>query len=170
MQSVFCARRVTSGCLSARRTMRRLYRHGLRTARHAVSAEYPTAIPPTSASPLPSCLSISNNPYLHHSATSATGSAPRSSHPPLPLSSLHSSLSPQHFKDLNPANFPPAHESRRRNAEQRQAALRADPLLEEIEPNRVFCKLCHKWVQLRQDSSFCAYPWVQHRGKCVARQ
>lgn len=74
------------------------------------------------------------------------------------------------FKDLTPTNFPPAQESRRRNAEQRAATLRADPLVGEVEPNRVFCTLCKKWVQLRQDSSYCAYPWLQHRGKCLARQ
>ena len=34
----------------------------------------------------------------------------------------------------------------------------------------MFCSLCQKWVQLRQDSSYCAYPWLQHRGKCLARQ
>jgi hypothetical protein len=61
-------------------------------------------------------------------------------------------------------------ESRRRNAEQRAALLRADPLLAQVEPHRVFCALCRKWVQLRQDSSFCAYPWQQHRSKCVIRQ
>ncbi|KAK7453385.1 hypothetical protein VKT23_011649 [Stygiomarasmius scandens] len=67
--------------------------------------------------------------------------------------------------------FPPgpAHESRRRNAEQRAATLRADKLIKEVEANRVFCSLCMKWVQLRQDSSYCAYPWLQHRGKCLAR-
>ncbi|KAH8111768.1 hypothetical protein DFH11DRAFT_576855 [Phellopilus nigrolimitatus] len=47
--------------------------------------------------------------------------------------------------------------------------IRADPLLREVEPNRVFCGVCAKWVQLRQDSSFCAYPWHQHRGKCLAK-
>ncbi|KAH0836887.1 hypothetical protein J3R83DRAFT_8689 [Lanmaoa asiatica] len=73
------------------------------------------------------------------------------------------------FKDLTPTSFPPAHESRRRNAEQRAATLRADALVGEVEPNRVFCTLCKKWVQLRQDSSYCAYPWLQHRGKCLAR-
>jgi len=72
------------------------------------------------------------------------------------------------FKDLTPTNFP-AQESRRRNAEQRAATLKADALIEEVEPNRVFCSLCKKWVQLRQDSSYCAYPWIQHRGKCLAR-
>ncbi|KAI0262362.1 hypothetical protein BC834DRAFT_925275 [Gloeopeniophorella convolvens] len=60
-------------------------------------------------------------------------------------------------------------ESRRRNAEQRAAQLRADPLLAHVEPHRVFCALCSKWVQLRQDSTFCAYPWQQHRTKCVIR-
>ncbi|KAF8159140.1 hypothetical protein B0H34DRAFT_391322 [Crassisporium funariophilum] len=77
--------------------------------------------------------------------------------------------SPSSFHDLNPSNYAPAHESRRRNAEQRAATLRADRLIGEVEPNRVFCSLCQKWVQLRQDSSYCAYPWLQHRGKCLAR-
>ena len=75
-------------------------------------------------------------------------------------------------QDLIPvaaAALNPAHESRRRNAEQRAAILRADPLLAEVESSRVFCTLCHKWVQLRQDSSYCAYPWLQHRNKCLAR-
>ncbi|KAF9445241.1 hypothetical protein P691DRAFT_785489 [Macrolepiota fuliginosa MF-IS2] len=62
-----------------------------------------------------------------------------------------------------------AHESRRRNAEQRAATLRADKFIGEVEPNRVFCLLCQKWVQLRQDSSYCAYPWIQHKTKCEKR-
>lgn len=89
-------------------------------------------------------------------------------HPPPPPPTPPSPTPPQ--RDLNPTNFQPAHESRRRNAEQRAATLRADPLIGEVEPNRVFCSLCQKWVQLRQDSSYCAYPWLQHRGKCLARQ
>ncbi|KAF8224522.1 hypothetical protein L208DRAFT_1369278 [Tricholoma matsutake] len=59
--------------------------------------------------------------------------------------------------------------SQRRTAEQRAASLRADRLLGAVEPNRVFCSVCRKWVQLRRDSSYCSYPWVQHRGKCLAR-
>ncbi|KAF5387181.1 hypothetical protein D9615_002151 [Tricholomella constricta] len=68
-----------------------------------------------------------------------------------------------------PNALTPAHESRRRNAEHRAAILRGDTLIAAVEPNRVFCSLCQKWVQLRQDSSYCAYPWLQHRGKCLAR-
>ena len=75
-----------------------------------------------------------------------------------------------HTHTHTPSPPAPSHESRRRNAAQRAAQLRADPLLAAVEPARVFCTLCRKWVQLRQDSSFCAYPWQQHRAKCLLRQ
>jgi hypothetical protein len=78
-------------------------------------------------------------------------------------------LSPT-FYALDPVNYSPVNDSRRRNAEHRAEALRADSLIGKVEPNRVFCTMCQKWVQLRQDSSYCAYPWLQHRGKCMARQ
>ncbi|KAI6154375.1 hypothetical protein EDD17DRAFT_1779921 [Pisolithus thermaeus] len=108
--------------------------------------------------------------WLHHRSNCQKSAGPSVSAPSQPQASSSSSSSPgSSFKDLTPTNFPPVHESRRRNAEQRAATLRADPLIEEVEPNRVFCSLCKKWVQLRQDSSYCAYPWVQHRNKCEAR-
>lgn len=100
-----------------------------------------------------------------HSPPSRLASAPPSSSPqppsatPLPDQPLSTSVSST-----------TGSESRRRNAEQRAAQLRADPLLAQVEPHRVFCALCRKWVQLRQDSTFCAYPWQQHRSKCVIRQ
>ncbi|KAJ6488993.1 hypothetical protein C8R45DRAFT_1213580 [Mycena sanguinolenta] len=90
------------------------------------------------------------------------------SHPP-PSTHLPHPDAPHLLLDLSPTNYAAPHESRRRNAEQRAATLRADVLIREVEPNRVFCSLCTKWVQLRQDSSYCAYPWLQHRGKCLAR-
>jgi hypothetical protein len=82
---------------------------------------------------------------------------------------LHPTPSPT-FYALNLVDYSPVNDSRRRNAENRAEALRADPLIGKAEPNRVFCTMCQKWVQLRQDSSYCAYPWLQHRGKCMARQ
>ncbi|KAI9507151.1 hypothetical protein F5148DRAFT_150886 [Russula earlei] len=93
-------------------------------------------------------------------------------HPPSPLAS--SSPQPPSAPRLSDpplsASAPgTGSESRRRNAEQRATQLRADPLLAQVEPHRVFCALCRKWVQLRQDSTFCAYPWQQHRSKCVIR-
>ena len=110
----------------------------------------------------------SSNPASSSSPKPARTGLSTTLHPPL----LQPRFLPgdSSFHDLNPANFAPAHESRRRNAEQRAATLRADRLIGEVEPNRVFCSLCQKWVQLRQDSSYCAYPWLQHRGKCWARQ
>lgn len=85
-------------------------------------------------------------------------------------SSTHRSHIPSSTSFASPqGQGPSSHESRRRNAEQRAATLRADALIGAVEANRVFCTLCSKWVQLRQDSSFCAYPWVQHRGKCLKR-
>lgn len=53
------------------------------------------------------------------------------------ISAIHQAPPTATFKDLNPSNFP-SQESRRRNAEQRAAALRADPLIGDVEPNRVF--------------------------------
>lgn len=44
------------------------------------------------------------------------------------------------FHDLTPSTFPPLHESRRRNAEQRADTLRRDHLIWKVEANRVFCR------------------------------
>ncbi|KAF8635144.1 hypothetical protein AX15_000525 [Amanita polypyramis BW_CC] len=134
---------------------------------------------------IPLSESVAVPPPTEQQLTPASGSGPSTSrvahHSASPMSpkpgpsaaqnshhSRNQSADPS-FHDLNPSNFAPTHESRRRNAEQRAATLRADSLISEVEPNRVFCSLCQKWVQLRQDSSYCAYPWLQHRGKCLAR-
>ncbi|CCM02636.1 uncharacterized protein FIBRA_04740 [Fibroporia radiculosa] len=116
-------------------------------------------------------------PSRHQLALASSSSLPGPSHripsinpPPVKSDAVSDLPSPTSFKDLNPTNFFPDHEPRRRNAEQRAAQLRADPLLGDVEPNRVFCRVCQKWVQLRQDSSYCAYPWQQHRSKCLKRQ
>ncbi|PSR82562.1 hypothetical protein PHLCEN_2v5995 [Hermanssonia centrifuga] len=140
--------------------------------------------PSTSASPVAHISSIPTiasvpPPSKHQLALASSSSLPTpplatATHPPrsvfVPISPAPPKLSPTTFKDLTPTNFPPTQESRRRNAEQRAAVLKADPLISEVEPNRVFCSLCRKWVQLRQDSSYCAYPWMQHRSKCLNRR
>ncbi|KIL57956.1 hypothetical protein M378DRAFT_171177 [Amanita muscaria Koide BX008] len=42
----------------------------------------------------------------------------------------------------------------------------ADSLISlEVGSNRCSCQ---KWDKLRQDSSYSAYPWLQHCGKCLA--
>ncbi|KAF9474112.1 hypothetical protein BDN70DRAFT_936904 [Pholiota conissans] len=113
-------------------------------------SESPVQRPPPAQTPS----SSTQPPSL--TTTTAPAAAPQRTSPPSPYL-------------LTPLTYAPAHESRRRNAEQRAATLRADRLIGRVEPNRVFCSLCEKWVQLRQDSSYCAYPWVQHRGKCLRR-
>ncbi|KIL57957.1 hypothetical protein M378DRAFT_42216, partial [Amanita muscaria Koide BX008] len=107
--------------------------------------------PPHSASPV--------SPKLGPSFAKSNSAQPR----------RHTSDNPS-FHDYNPFNYFPVHESQRRNAEQRAATLMADSLIRKVEPNRVFCSLCQQWVQLRQDSSYCAYPWLQHRGKCLEKR
>lgn len=123
------------------------------------SVHHPTT--PSTTSPL--------SPKPTASTAQSPSAHPLSSFPPKHSTFSHGSQNSPSFHDLTPSNYAPAHESRRRNAEQRAATLRADNLIGEVEPNRVFCSLCEKWVQLRQDSSYCAYPWLQHRGKCLAR-
>ncbi|KAN0109203.1 hypothetical protein V8E52_009531 [Russula decolorans] len=137
---------------------------------------------PSAASAIPSVPPPSQHQLALVSAlpppASLTAKEKEKDHPtPSPLASAQPSCSPQPLSAA-PLPDPPlstsapnttGSESRRRNAEQRAAQLRADPLLAQVEPHRVFCALCRKWVQLRQDSTFCAYPWQQHRSKCVIR-
>ncbi|TFK61287.1 hypothetical protein BDN72DRAFT_466619 [Pluteus cervinus] len=150
---------------------------------NGVSGSNPHQRTPASPSPRPSTSSTTHQAAPIHRPSSSSLIPHHSSHhqqqqpPPHPHPHGHAHAhqhqthhSSSSFHDLNPANYTPAHESRRRNAEQRAATLRADTLIGEVEPNRVFCTLCQKWVQLRQDSSYCAYPWLQHRTKCLARQ
>lgn len=133
----------------------------------STSIPSPSSVPPLSKH-LMAMVSSSSQP---------TAPAQSSAPPPPPVhksrtetSPFTSPVSPASFKDLTPFSFAPSQESRRRNAEQRAASLRSDPLIGEVEPNRVFCTICRKWVQLRQDSTYCAYPWHQHRGKCLKRK
>ncbi|KAJ7056811.1 hypothetical protein C8F01DRAFT_1155129 [Mycena amicta] len=106
---------------------------------------------------------VASPPTENHSVSSPQPSGPNQP-VRLPLPDA-----PHVVLDLSPANYAAPHESRRRNAEQRAATLRADVLIRAGRAKQSLCSLCTKWVQLRQDSSYCAYPWLQHRGKCLAR-
>lgn len=196
--SVYFVTSVISGFQSVQKTICKLCKSGCNTALFARNAWVNRLHPQTNWSlPQVPGLSFRLSRYLHLGLSVGrphTDDAPSRSAGPSECNALHAGGSRRttqpgidpsptipksggvpdspssSFKDLTPTNFPPAHESRRRNAEQRAATLRADALVGEVEPNRVFCTLCKKWVQLRQDSSYCAYPWLQHRGKCLARQ
>lgn len=197
MPSVYSATSVTNGFQSVQKIICKLSKSGCNTAQFVRSTSLNRLHPQTNRT-LPQVPGQSLRP-LHYLSLGrsisrpladdapsrsagpselnplhAGGSRPISqpdieSSPPIPKSAGIPGSPSSSFKDLTPTSFPPIHESRRRNAEQRAATLRADTLVGEVEPNRVFCTLCKKWVQLRQDSSYCAYPWLQHRGKCLAR-
>lgn len=113
-------------------------------------------------------LALASLPSISRTPPSSP-SRPLTSTPPVVNGDVNR-ITPSFKGELNPSNFPSSHESRQKSAEQRAVSLRLDPLLEEVEPNRVFCTLCQKWVQLRQDSSYCAYPWLHHRAKCLTRK
>ncbi|KAF6741517.1 hypothetical protein DFP72DRAFT_833203, partial [Ephemerocybe angulata] len=67
----------------------------------------------------------------------------------------------------HPSSAPSSHPSHPIGDEaEREAWLRADPLIEEVEPRRVLCRGCHTWLQLRKDTTFCRSPWVKHRARC----
>lgn len=155
---------------------------------HKGGAAAPTASPPSNAgaqqrqrAPAPSLAgSLPTPPSLAglalvspHSTPGGPGSVASNGSPYAGFKDLHAS--PPALASNTPMSMTTgtgglsAQDARRRNAEQRAAVLRSDPLLKEVEPSRVFCGLCGKWVQLRQDSSYCAYPWHQHRAKCLAR-
>ncbi|KXN90728.1 hypothetical protein AN958_03800 [Leucoagaricus sp. SymC.cos] len=109
---------------------------------------------------------------LQHLANCQKPSPPKPRVEDPPPSSSRPRLSPSQrpyspsYPDLS---YPPGHDSRHRKAEQRAATLRADKSIGEVEPNQVFCLLCQKWIWLRQDLSYCIYPWMKHRPKCEKR-
>ncbi|KAF7424985.1 hypothetical protein PC9H_010296 [Pleurotus ostreatus] len=101
-----------------------------------------------------------NHPHSHHSS-SHLNSQQQHQH-------QHSNANHTNGTDTTHPSAP-SHEFRRRDAEQRASTLRSDELIRKVEPHRVFCNLCEKWVQLKRHSPYCAYPWRQHREKCIAR-
>ena len=130
-------------------------------SRHTEVAQVPPLLhSSTDKTPLVST-SVHRVSFLSSNAPSPSSPKPRSISTVLPLQPRFlpgNSLSS--FHDLNPANFAPAHESGRRNAEQRAATLRADRLIGEAEPNRVFClfylpEMGTTPMLLHQDSSYC---------------
>lgn len=54
----------------------------------------------------------------------------------------------------------------RRNAQERQALLEADPTIQTLEPYQVLCKNCQKWVKLSKSSTYSAHNWDRHKRSC----
>lgn len=49
---------------------------------------------------------------------------------------------------------------------QRRAALRHDPLAQEVEPHRVHCRGCQKWIKLSTISEYTLNNWQIHKHRC----
>ena len=57
----------------------------------------------------------------------------------------------------------------RRTEDERLSFLLSDPHATTVEPHRILCAICRRWIQLRKNSTYCTAPWVQHARKCAAR-
>lgn len=63
---------------------------------------------------------------------------------------------------------PPSSPSRsiRRTEAQRHAVLLDDPQAQEVEPRRVLCRVCQKWIKLTSTTKYALANWQTHRMRC----
>jgi len=54
----------------------------------------------------------------------------------------------------------------RRTEAERIQCLKDDPACGEMEPHRVFCTCCDKWVNLGKRQTYALRPWEKHRIRC----
>ncbi|KAF8512829.1 hypothetical protein JB92DRAFT_2830645 [Gautieria morchelliformis] len=59
-----------------------------------------------------------------------------------------------------------AERSKHRTEAERAEALRNDPRTSRVEPRRVLCGMCGVWIKLRNNTTYCATPWLVHAQKC----
>lgn len=53
-----------------------------------------------------------------------------------------------------------------KSKQQREALLRTDPLIKEVKPKQVQCKMCDEWVKLNANSDFDPCNWQHHLTVC----
>lgn len=56
--------------------------------------------------------------------------------------------------------------STRRTEKQRRAFLRDDPQTQEVEPQRVLCRACQKWIRLSTATNYALANWQCHKQRC----
>lgn len=111
-------------------------------------------------------LSKNISPSHIESMQSSSSRHPNAKNPP---GSVHPSLLSNPAITSSPRDSEPPLRARRLHAEGRKEILEADPNAELVEPYRVLCRLCQKWVKLRPKSTFCSAPWQSHIRRCIAR-
>lgn len=58
----------------------------------------------------------------------------------------------------------------RRTEADREAELRADARLAEVEPGRVYCKMCSSWIKLNAATGFLPSNWHRHSERCMRKR
>ncbi|KIJ34874.1 hypothetical protein M422DRAFT_34948 [Sphaerobolus stellatus SS14] len=103
-----------------------------------------------------------------HTAASVTPNTSHAHYPPPPSTTSNHSHSNASTPALTASHITTPVQIRR-TEEQRIFLLQTDPDAKEIEPHRVLCAICDRWIQLRKNSTYCTAPWVQHVKKCAAK-
>ncbi|EIN12701.1 hypothetical protein PUNSTDRAFT_141327 [Punctularia strigosozonata HHB-11173 SS5] len=154
----------------------------------------PLGRPPATIHPSLSALTSARSPsgkrlvYLRETAASAhfvarrrnvtTEVASRSDgYSPTPSGSVEYELSAgpsQHSWQVGLLDQGPTRNKRRRRTkrseQERIQEFHDDPLVAQVEPYRVLCKKCNKWIRLRSNSTYCSIPWDAHRSSCVNKE
>lgn len=55
------------------------------------------------------------------------------------------------------------------NAGHRRAQLLDDPRVKAVEPNRIQCNICEKWLKLNEIMTYAPYNWYKHIERCLER-
>ena len=58
----------------------------------------------------------------------------------------------------------------KRNVEERSKYLLSDPRVGDLETNRIFCKLCERWLKLNENIPYTPFNWFKHIERCEAKQ
>lgn len=56
-----------------------------------------------------------------------------------------------------------------RGTEFRKQELESDPRAKVVEPDRVLCNMCDKWIATRRDVDYSGQNWAKHAGICEVR-
>ncbi|KAF8591081.1 hypothetical protein K439DRAFT_1627164 [Ramaria rubella] len=148
----------------------------------------PSSVASTSTLPTQQYTPTQGNASSHHSASSTSlrpaqftrfsdSVPPPSSHPslqPHTSAELFSTTASNTVKVTSGSSGSDATAKERRRArrtgeDQRRTALETHPYTDVVEPDRILCSLCKKWIKLRPKSSYCSAPWHTHIQRCIVR-
>lgn len=56
-----------------------------------------------------------------------------------------------------------------RSEEFRKEELENDPRTKIVHPDKIFCAMCERWIQMRRDVAYSPQNWLKHAGICEVR-